>query len=62
LAAQQTANQLLALSTKQQMQIQSMLIAQQRAETQDRARKAQSEESGRALTQRFLGSSSVYDE
>ncbi|MET4735670.1 P-type conjugative transfer protein TrbJ [Thalassospira sp. MBR-102] len=62
LAAQQTANQLLALSTKQQMQIQSMLVAQQRAETQDRARKAQSEESGRALTKRFLGTSSVYDE
>jgi len=60
LQAQQASNQLLALSTKQQMQIQEMMASQYRAEAQDAARKAQSEEAARDTTQQFLGSQTDY--
>ncbi len=60
LQAQQASNQLIALSTKQQMQIQQMMAAQYRAEAEDAARKAQAEEAARKTTQAFLGSGTAY--
>lgn len=60
LQAQQASNQLIALSTKQQMQIQSLMAAQYRAQAEDDARKAQSEEAAREMTQQFLGSGAAY--
>jgi len=60
LQAQQAANQLIALSTKQQLQIQTLMAAQYRAEALDQARKAQSEAAGQAMTTQFLGSGTAY--
>jgi P-type conjugative transfer protein TrbJ len=60
LQAQQATNQLLALSTKQQLQIQDMMAAQYRAEALGQARDAQSEEAARESTSRFLGSGKAY--
>ncbi|OIR00491.1 hypothetical protein GALL_173640 [mine drainage metagenome] len=60
LQAQQATNQLVALSTKQQMQIQNLMAAQYRAEAEDAARKAQTEAAARATTTRFLGSATAY--
>lgn len=60
LEASQATNQLIALSTKQQMQIQTLLAAHYRAEGEDLARKAQSEEASRELTRRFLGDGKAY--
>ncbi|HML92956.1 P-type conjugative transfer protein TrbJ [Methyloceanibacter sp.] len=60
LQASQATNQLIALSTKQQMQIQTLLAAHYRAEAEDLARKAQSEEASRELTRRFLGDGKAY--
>lgn len=60
LQAQQASNQLIALSAKQQMQIQTLMAAQYRAEALERARQAQAEEAARAATTRFLGSGTAY--
>lgn len=60
LQAQQATNQLLALSTKQQLQIQTMMAAQFRAQAVEQARAAESQEQGRAATQKFLGNRHVY--
>jgi P-type conjugative transfer protein TrbJ len=60
LAAQQATNQLLALSAKQQLQIQNMTAAQYRAEALERARQAQAMEAARATTDRFLGARDIY--
>jgi len=60
LQAQQATNQLLALSIKQQLQIQSLLAAQGRAEALNDANAAEAEEEGRAAFQTFLGSSNAY--
>lgn len=60
LQAQQATNQLLALSTKQQLQIQTMMAAQFRAEATEQARAAESQEQGRASTKKFLGSRKAY--
>ena len=60
LQAQQATNQLLALSTKQQLQIQTLMAAQYRSEALDEARKAQAEEAARAATARFLGTGTAY--
>ena len=60
LQAQQAANQLLALNTKQQMQIATLLAAQYRAEALDLARKAQGEAAAKAMTKAFIGSGSAY--
>jgi P-type conjugative transfer protein TrbJ len=60
LQAQQAANQLLALSTKQQLQTQNLMAAQYRAQALDQARKAQAEEAARAAAARFLGSGQAY--
>lgn len=56
----QAANQLLALTAKQQFQIQSLMAAQYRAETMEAARRAQAEADARATTRKFLGSGSAY--
>jgi P-type conjugative transfer protein TrbJ len=60
LQAQQAMSQLVALSTKQQMQIQNLMAAHYRAEAEDAARKAQSEEAARETTRRFLGTGKAY--
>lgn len=60
LQAQQAANQLLALSAKQQMQLQDLIAAEFRSQSIERAARAQSQVDGRAATQRFLGSGSAY--
>lgn len=60
LQAQQTTNQLLALTAKQQFQIQNLMAAQYRAETMDAARRAQAETDARAATKRFLGTGRAY--
>lgn len=60
LQAQQAANQLLALSAKQQMQLQDLMAAEFRSQSIERAARAQSEAEGRAATQRFLGTGKAY--
>ena len=56
----QATNQLLALATKQQFQIQSMMAAQYRADAIERARRVQAEADAHAATTRFLGSGKAY--
>jgi P-type conjugative transfer protein TrbJ len=60
LQAQQAVGQLLALSAKQQLQLQSLLAAEFRSQGLERARRAQAEIEGRAATRRFLGSRRAY--
>jgi type IV secretion system protein TrbJ len=60
LQAQQATNQLLALSTKQQLQIQNLMAAQYRAQALEQARGAASEEQGRAAFDNFMGDGSAY--
>lgn len=60
LQAQQATNQLLALTAKQQFQIQSLMAAQYRAQAVEQARRAQAEIDARAMTTKFLGSGSAY--
>lgn len=60
LQAQQAANQLQALATKQQMQIATLMAAQYRAEALDAARRAQGEAAAKATTAKFLGSGTAY--
>ena len=51
----QAANQLLALSVKQELQLQTLIASGSREASIERARRAQAEEDGRAATLRFLG-------
>jgi P-type conjugative transfer protein TrbJ len=60
LDAVQAGNQLLALSTKQQLQTQSLMAAQYRADALQQANQAEAEEEGRAEFANFLGSDSAY--
>jgi len=60
LQAQQATNQLIALSTKQQLQIQNMMAAQYRADALERARQAQALEAARVTSRRFVGSADIY--
>jgi P-type conjugative transfer protein TrbJ len=60
LQAAQATNQLLALATKQQLQIQNMMAAQFRAETIEQARRGQIEREARESTRRFLGDGRAY--
>jgi P-type conjugative transfer protein TrbJ len=60
LQAQQATNQLLALSTKQQLQLQTLMAAEFRSQSLERARRAQAEQEGRAAARRFLGSGRAY--
>jgi P-type conjugative transfer protein TrbJ len=60
LQAQQATNQLLALSTKQQLQLQELMAAEFRSQTVERARRVQAEAEAKAATRRFLGSGKAY--
>lgn len=60
LAAQQATNQLLALTAKQQFQLQHMMAAQFRSEAVEQARRATQATEARAATKTFLGSGSAY--
>ncbi|MGN6517461.1 MAG: P-type conjugative transfer protein TrbJ [Rhizomicrobium sp.] len=60
LQVNQATNQLLALSTKQQLQVQNLMAAQYRANALDAARGAQTEADGQASFQQFLGSNTAY--
>lgn len=60
LQAQQATNQLLALSTKQQLQLQAMMAAEFRSQATERARRLQAEVEAKAATRRFLGSGKAY--
>ncbi len=60
LAAQQTSNQLLALTAKQQFQLQNLMAAQFRSDSIEAARRVQAETDARAATKRFIGSGRAY--
>ena len=60
LAATQATNQLLALTAKQQLQIQNLMASQFRAEAIEQARRGQIEREARASTRRFLGDGRAY--
>lgn len=60
LQVSQTTNQLLALSTKQQMQIQNLMAAQYRAMALDEARNAESEEAAQSEFTTFIGNGQAY--
>ncbi len=60
LQVSQTTNQLLALATKQQFQIQQMMAAQYRAQALDEARQAQSSLDAASATKAFLGTGTAY--
>ncbi|SFN66742.1 P-type conjugative transfer protein TrbJ [Sphingomonas sp. OK281] len=60
LQAQQATNQLLALTAKQQFQIQTLMASQYRAQAIEQARRVQGEAEARAATTKFLGSGSAY--
>lgn len=60
LQAQQATNQLLALTAKQQFQLQHMMAAQFRSDAVEQARRATQAAEARAATKKFLGSGSAY--
>jgi len=56
----QATNQLLALSAKQQFQIQNLMAAQFRAQAIEQANRAQTQADARAAATKFLGSGTAY--
>lgn len=60
LQVSQATNQLIALSTRQQLQIQQMMAAQYRADAIERAREQQAMEAAREQSRRFIGTSTLY--
>lgn len=56
----QATNQLLALTAKQQFQIQNLMAAQYRAQAIEQASRAQAQSDAQAATKKFLGSGSAY--
>src|SRR3546814_4908771 len=60
LQAQQATNQLLALATTQQFQLQNLMVAQFRTESLEAARRGQSAREARVRTSRFLGDGKAY--
>ncbi len=60
LQAQQATNQLLALTAKQQFQIQNLMAAQFRSQSLEAARRDQIAREARASTDRFLGDGNAY--
>lgn len=60
LQVSQATNQLLALSVKQQLQIQNLMAAQYRANALDQARNAEAEAQAQSQFSTFLGSNSAY--
>jgi P-type conjugative transfer protein TrbJ len=60
LQVSQATNQLLALSIKQQLQIQSLMAAQYRANTLEQGRNAESETQSQSAFSNFIGSGQAY--
>ncbi|EQB12470.1 P-type conjugative transfer protein TrbJ [Sphingobium lactosutens] len=60
LQVSQATNQLIAVSTRQQLQIQQMMAAQYRADALERAREQQAMEAAREQSRRFIGTSTLY--
>jgi len=60
LAVTQATNQLLALSTKQQLQVQSLMAAQYRANALNDARAAQDEAAAQSAFTQFIGNGQAY--
>jgi P-type conjugative transfer protein TrbJ len=60
LQVSQATNQLLALSIKQQLQIQSLMTAQYRASSLEQGRNAESETQSQAAFSNFIGSGQAY--
>ncbi len=60
LQAQQATNQLLALTAKQQLQIQNLMASQFRAQAIEQAERAQVERESRENVRRFLGDGQAY--
>lgn len=60
LQVSQATNQLLALTAKQQFQIQTLMAAQFRSESLEAARRGQSAREARERTNRFLGDGKAY--
>ena len=60
LQVSQATNELLALSIKQQLQIQSMMAAQYRASTLEQGRNAESETQSQTAFSNFIGSGQAY--
>jgi P-type conjugative transfer protein TrbJ len=60
LQASQATNQLLALATQQQLQIQQLMAAHFRSQAQEAAERAQIERESRAGVRRFLGDGRAY--
>ena len=60
LQVSQATNQLLALTAKQQFQLQQMMAAQFRSESIEQARRVQESQEARAATRRFLGKGQAY--
>ena len=60
LQAAQATNQLLALTAKQQFQLQQMMAAQYRSESIEQARRVQEAQEARAATRKFLGNGKAY--
>ncbi|PZU47970.1 MAG: P-type conjugative transfer protein TrbJ [Sphingomonas sp.] len=60
LQAQQATNQLLAVSARQQLQLQAMMAAQYRAESVEQERQRQAMAAARERTRRFIGSPNAY--
>ncbi|HMO74326.1 MAG TPA: P-type conjugative transfer protein TrbJ [Sphingopyxis sp.] len=60
LQAQQATNQLLALATKQQFQLQNLMAAQFRSQSLEAAARGQSAREARERTARFLGDGKAY--
>lgn len=56
----QATNQLLALTAKQQFQLQTMMAAQFRSDAMEQARRVHAQSEARAATKRFLGTGKVY--
>ena len=60
LQAAQVTNQLLALASKQQFQIENLMAAQFRAQAVEQQRRAQSASDGRDATRKFIGNGNIY--
>ena len=60
LEVSQATNQLLALSIKQQLQVQNLMAAQYRATSLDQARAAEAETQAKSQLSTFLGTGSAY--
>lgn len=60
LAAQQATNQLLALTAKQQMQLQQLMATQFRSDALEQQRQRTQADEARATTKKFLGTGSAY--